>query len=123
MSKMTMDCADVVSIAIDGRTQELEGLFVVNKDYREILLDYCRALDILVDQFDADEFIADVDRTTNSVKTIIRACSAEVYQYKDAYYELVKRAKSFGFEYVDEDHIDIIFVFPSIWERRSDIEQ
>lgn len=118
-----MTCEDVVSIVIDGRTQELEGLFVVNTEYREILLDYCRALDMLIDQFEANDFIAEVDRNTNEIKTTIRTVSAEVYQYQDAYYELVKRAKSFGFEYVNEDYIDVIFVFPSIWERGSAIEQ
>lgn len=110
-------CFDVVTMVTDEATKQFSPGFRENQERKEILKQYCEAIDALAKEFGGESFEVDVDdiKMTISIKM---ECPDMVIQSKNhVFYALSERAISVGFSHGDGDMISVEFVFPSIWEK------
>lgn len=114
---MAVKCFDIVNMILDEATEQFGGAWEVNEENYKILEQYCNAMDILAKEHDGEAFEVEVDDIAMTV-SISMECMDFVVKDKDSlYYELVKRAISFGFSVTDEGNLLVKFTFPSIWDK------
>lgn len=114
---MAVKCFDIVNMIIEEADEQFGSLWKINEENYKILEQYCSAMDILAKEHDGEAFEVEVDDIAMTV-AIGMECPDFTVRDKDIlYYELVKRAVSFGFSTTEEGNLLVKFTFPSIWEK------
>lgn len=114
---MAIKCFDVVKPIVEEATDQFGSLWKINEDYYNILKQYCEAMDIIAKEHEGEAFDVEIDDVLMTIAIGIECIDFTVEDKNDLYYELVKRAISFGFEHISGDSILVKFTFPSIWEK------
>ncbi len=112
-----VSCFDVVTMVTDEATTQFSPYYRENQERKEILQQYCEAIDVLAKEFDGESFEVEVDDIKMTI-SIRMECPDMVIQGSDhPFYALAERALSIGFSHGEGDTVAVEFVFPSIWEK------
>ena len=116
MSKIK--CYDVVESVLDEATKRFYPLFIENKERKNILKQYCSAIDKVIDDVSGKSIEVEVDEIKMTISICIGCEEITVYPDDRLFYQLFKRALTIGFSVNEDDGLMVIeFVFPSIWEK------
>lgn len=111
-------CFDVVESVTEEATQRFAPVFTENQERKDILKQYCEAIDQLIDDISGSSIEVEVDEIKMTISIAIGCEEIIIYPDNDLFYKLAERALVIKF-YPDEDDQSMVmeFVFPSIWEK------
>lgn len=114
----TVKCFDVVESVTEEATKRFAPIFRENAERKDILKQYCSALDQLIEDISGNSIEVEVDEIKMTVSVAIGCDEVIIYPDNDLFYKLAERALVMKF-YPDEDDQSMVmeFVFPSIWEK------
>lgn len=111
-------CVDSVSTAINEASKSFSNEWVIDKRRNAVLMEYCVAIDDLIEELGCDFFKAYVDMTTMEVNIILEMSDFVVRSPHDVFYAISDRAISVSFvSGPKDDDVFVSFLFPSIWIR------
>ena len=110
-------CFDAVSMVVDEATAQFAPIWKENKERKQILKQYCDAIDALSNEFGGESFEVDVDDIKMTISIKLECHDMILDSQKHKYYDLAKRALSFGFSVSESGNLVVEFVFPRIWEK------
>lgn len=110
-------CFDVVEMVTDEATKRFSPLFCENEDAKDILKQYCTAIDSLVKEFDGESIEVDVDEINMTIKITVEFPDIVVESFNHLFYALAERAISVRFFVGEDGLLAVSYLFPSIWSR------
>lgn len=109
-------CFDIVSMVTDEASARFAPLFKEDPERKDILREYCEALDVVAEECSADSIEAEVHEIEMTIA--IRIESADITVSKNhIFYELVDRALSVRYFNSGNDSVITEFIYPSIWQK------
>lgn len=114
---MAVKCFDIVNMVVEEANEQFGKLWKVNEENYKILKQYCEAMDVLAKEHDGEAFDVEIDDIAMTITIGMECMDFVVQNKKSLYYELVKRAVSFGFSAAEDGNLLVRFTFPSIWEK------
>lgn len=111
-------CYDVVGMIVDEATRQFSPFWIENSEKRDILKQYCEALDLIGDECDADSFEVEVDDINMTISIKVITPEIIIENKNHVFYSLMKRAIKVEFSHDSEtEDACVEFVFPSIWDK------
>lgn len=115
-------CFDAVTMVTDESTKRFAPIWVEDSEKKDILKNYCEAIDELAEEFDGETFDVEVDEIDMTISIKLEcASSVMVDSQHHKLVQLANRSVRFGFSGATTESgnkcLSIEFVFPSIWER------
>lgn len=110
-------CFDVVEMVTDEATNRFSPLFKENAEAKNVLRQYCEALDTIAQEQNGESFEVDVDEIKMSISIKIECQDIVIQSKNNVFYSLASRALSVKFSHGDGDTVAVEFVFQSIWEK------
>lgn len=114
---MFVKCFDAVEMVTDEATKRFAPMFREDPEAKDILREYCDALDSMTPDFDTESFEVEVDEIKMTIAIRMECGEIVVTNQEHVLYKLMQRALSVKFYHGDGDTIVAELVFPSIWER------
>lgn len=109
-------CFDVVEMVTDEATAQLAPRYRENPEAKDILREYCQAIDQIAREFRGEYFEASLDELGNRIQ-ISLGCHAILCSKKHILHELIDRAICFSVIPAEDGLLELELVFPSIWRR------
>ena len=110
-----VSCFDIVSMVVEEATQKYASVYKLNKTNYGYLETYCKIIDNLADEFDADSFEASINDRDMTVAVSMCCEDLTVRNCDHAFYALTEHATSISLAVKHEDCMKITFEFPSVW--------
>lgn len=109
-------CFDVVSMVVEEATEKFASKYRLNHTDYEYLETYCKIIDNLADEFDADSFTACIDEHDMTVVVCIECEDLTILNADHAFYALAENSISINFSATHDENMQVKFVFPSVWQ-------
>lgn len=116
MSKL-VTCFDVVSMVVEEATNQFYPVWKLDDENFKILGQYCGAIDSLAKEFDGESYDVEIDDISMDITITMECSDITIENHQHKYYELISKAKSFGFSVEENGNLSVYFVFPGIWKR------
>ena len=114
---MKLKSFSVVKTVINNASERFSPEYRLCEDRFEILEDYCKGFDSMIDGLDCTEFSCDVNEEDMTVCVMIAVDTiAEENPRSGFLQQLIARSLRFSIENTDGENIRLSFVFPSLWE-------
>lgn len=111
-------CFDIVDMVLQDATLQFSPVWMENTEKKNVLKEYCNALDKICEEFNGEAFEVEVDENDMTISIKMFCYEMTIESKRHLFYELVRRSKLLDFEYDQEDdNMSIRFVFPSIWSK------
>lgn len=108
-------CRDVAKEVVEEAAKLFGKAWVVNQEDFTILCSYCDIIDSLAEEFRASAYDIDVDPDEMTVEISLECPIAIMRSSSHKYFKLVEKCVRCGFSYADDEHVALLFVFPSVW--------
>ena len=112
-----VNCFDVVEMVTEEATLRFAPLFRENREAKNVLHQYCDALDALAQEFNGESFEVEVDETQMTIGIKLECPDIVIQSEEHKFYMLAQRALAVRFSHGENDTVAVEFVFPSIWEK------
>lgn len=116
MSKL-VTCFDVVSMVVEEATNQFSPVWKLDNEKFKILGQYCDVIDSLAKEFDGESYDVEINDISMDIIIVVECPDIVIENHQHKYYELISRAKSFGFSVTESGNLSVRFVFPGIWNR------
>ena len=112
-------CFDVAEMVIEEATNRFAPIFKEDPERKDILKQYCEAIDELCSQFGGNSYEVEVDEIEMTISIRVECTDIQISDEKKLFIQLAERAVKHAFT-PGEDGKTIImeYVFPSIWTRQ-----
>lgn len=110
-------CFDAVEMVTDEATKRFAPLFQENRESKNILHQYCDALDSIAQEFDGESFEVEVDEINMTIGIKLECPDIVIQTKEHRFCALAARALALKFSHGEGDTVAVEFVFPSIWEK------
>ena len=107
----------VVDSVLKDANERFAPSFEPDAERVDTLRQYCSVIDGMIEEFRGDEFECEVDEIDMTVRLELVLESFTSEEPNHAVNQLISRAMSFRVDYVDDGHIRLNFVFPSLWRK------
>lgn len=119
---MKVKCFDILDMVIQEATDRFSPVLVLNKNYYDVLKEYCSIIDSLSDEFDGIAYSVEVDEITGAISIELECGDVTIKNQNHIFYSIVRRTTSFGVASNPESEDLIVkFVFPSVWDKTAKI--
>lgn len=107
-------CFDVVKPIVEKATQQIGSRFAVDKSKESTLKACCETLDYISIRFNGISYEVSVEENTDIIISLV--CDRlEFDRSSERIHALFEQTKTLGFTALNEDSIQIDFVFSGIW--------
>lgn len=110
-------CFDVVSMVVEEATNQFSPVWELDDEKFKILGQYCGVIDSLAKEFDGESYDVEIDDIKMDIIISLECQDITIENHQHKYYELISRAKSFGFSTTENGNLSVNFVFPSVWKK------
>lgn len=112
---MNKTCFDVAKEAVEKADRSFGSEWKLNEESYNAFREYCTFVDKIAEENDVEKIDVSVDSLEMTVTVIMTCGYFSPEETLNAYYELVKRAVSFGFYQID-GNVAAYIEFPRLWE-------
>ena len=113
-----IDIVDIVNEVVEIGTDEFAPVYKLSEKSKDILFQYCKAIESLFDENDVKSFTAEADEDDMTIKLSFECSYFRVdnsQKLKAA--KLFQRMLSFKAVRLEDELMEITFTFPPLWER------
>ena len=110
-------CYDVTELIIDEATKQFLPMLKENEDKKKTLKKQCNAIDWIAEQFGGVSYEININDVTMRIMISLVCEESELDKSCSDFLKMIDNTLQIAFKEVDEDYIQIDFVFDGIWEK------
>ena len=110
-------CYDVTELIIDEATKQFLPMLKENEDKKKTLKKQCNAIDWIAEQLGGVSYEININDVTMRIMISLVCEEFELDKSCSDFLKMIDNTLQIAFKEVDEDYIQIDFVFDGIWEK------
>lgn len=110
-------CYDAVKSIIDEATRQFSPIFKEDRIKKEMFKEQCNAIDWIAEQFGGVSYEININDVTMRIMISLVCEEFELDKSCSDFLKMIDNTLQIAFKEVDENYIQIDFVFDGVWEK------